>query len=375
VAEEERIEFRLARAAEYALQPMKRMFEKTGEAGSDDSFTMLLCLLQSAKYSMAIVKKPWVQDPDARILEQAVDGMSTQECLVTCPEFWYVGLFSLLAETGALDNDAAFKEWTRSLLIDTALHPAQLNRLPVPQQAQKTRSSLAKRIAPLFKGCAMELRDELVYAADKERVDDTELLCMLAVCLSGRWLKADGVDRSLSRKEQSIVDDFWLNYIAPRSEALLMQMADQVEGADGKKGWISVFGNLWASDDDFDIDEFQIEEPPLPENWYYVTNPGRVDTAVEQVVFSCEEDTGTTMENFLRTRKIKPTVKPVSIVTALEHFRDMPEMLRAVMPHEQVENESWHKIKRGKLRILARIEEDGRLLFNVYPRKDWVRRE
>ncbi len=62
-----------------------------------------------------------------------------------------------------------------------------------------------------------------------------------------------------------------------------------------------------------------------------------------------------------------------SLRHALEYFDSMTPLQRAMIPREPIGDRDWHKIKRGKHRILIR-EEDGRRLFHVYDRKDWVSR-
>jgi hypothetical protein len=73
---------------------------------------------------------------------------------------------------------------------------------------------------------------------------------------------------------------------------------------------------------------------------------------------------------FLRAQGTDIVVKPGSIVGALEYFRDMPAIDRALTPHETVGTQRWHKLKRGAQRIYVRFE-DGKLFFHLYQRRDW----
>ena len=88
--------------------------------------------------------------------------------------------------------------------------------------------------------------------------------------------------------------------------------------------------------------------------------------SAEELYLSAGED----LANHLCTKKNAVVVKESSVVEALRHYKDMPEMVRVTKPLERHGEYNWHKLKRGKQRILVR-SENNTLYFTLYQRRDW----
>ena len=373
----EHIDDRLELGAEFLTEPAETLLPE-----SQDTFTVVLTQYQLQKYRELLTP----DTPSTRRLADRYGELTYYMAYLACsPDFWHVVLCQWLAEfNGITGSPAELAEWVGPLLVNLIEHPQKLRRLKVPRGAERARTWLAKRLAPYLVG-ASERRPGFIQA---ELADGcTPAMVVWAAADSLAELADVTLDDPLSTsfnnpRQQTVVAGLWESLFADNAEAILEQLAQQtLERLADEKALEEAFsrfsGFLEAEDAEEEPEDSVPPEDPRwsVANWLYVANPGNPDGSAEPVVSSSDDDAGQVLDAYFRSRHIDPVIKTDSIANALRYYVDMPDAVRSLVPHENVEGESWSKLKRGKIRILARFGDLGKLQFHIYSRKDWRRRE
>jgi hypothetical protein len=180
-----------------------------------------------------------------------------------------------------------------------------------------------------------------------------------------------------NQNHQRTAEFLWAQVIGPAHAEILPWLADGAQASSG----------IFASPDAEATAKQETLEPTegtpvaLPEaddrtnggkleTWYYVPNPASAILAMAPVELRAEGREAV-FSDFLLKQRVNLLIKPTSILKALDYFRNMPPMLRAVTPYDDLGNHRWHKLKRGRMRIYVRMESDGRMLFSLIFRRDW----
>ncbi len=301
------------------------------------------------------------------------------------PETWYVILQQILAQNGAVDGES-LRPWALPLLSNMIQHPAKLKKLRVPDHAARTRSALARYVAPLLTGVHFE-EERVMYgeatlanAEARHALNVVAERVVLSVTKSGL---EDEVDSNDDGHEDSLLGfecsdkrkaaaKAVATFIAPNFDAILVRFCEDILGEPEEVPSPEELAGMYP-DLNIEVEEEETPERPAAAEevtvWYYVDRPD-LDTQRHSLKLKPGER-DRALGKFFRKHGIDTVIKPESIAGALDHFCAMPETVRHVAPKEQIGANSWVKLKRGKMRILAREDEDGRLLFHVYQRKVW----
>lgn len=291
------------------------------------------------------------------------------------PVFWYIGLTSLLRSSGATLG-YGLKKWAVELIAELLRHPKRLREMTVPNEGMRTRSVLIKWIAPVLKG---HRGNDQVAAKILElgpaRSDHGLLVFAYHLAMASE--RPDGTIGYRNEDHRRTAVFFWTHLFGPAHAEILKWMADGIQESSGVVAALDKETEPAAeSIEPADGDPVALPEeaermaPGMPETWYYATNPAAASLNLVPVTMPYD-DRYSVFSDFLRSQGIPTLIKPASILHALEFFRDMPSVMRAITRYDDIGTQRWHKMKRGALRIYVRIEPDGQLLFHLLPRRDW----
>lgn len=359
---------RMQRMQEYVTQPITDVLE--GETSVP--FPALLCwtYAMSSRTSLS----PFHDGTDVHRLVLRPDQDRFLRLVCSDWLFWYVGLTSILRQSGALGGDR-LKSWGVDILAYTVLHPTKVLRMVVPKDAIQTRSVMAKRVAPALKG--YHPYDDLGAALREESENGAaSTITLISVYLASMAVTTDGRYEYRNAKHRQLVEYLWANAIGPHCEAILSWMAagvdlasDSCESVEAEIAALTAWHpHIVPAEDETSRDTDQDQAQPI--SWFCVSDP-RSSRPVIAEFRPATDIADHAFADFLRQQKIKTVIKPGSIARALEFFRDMDDTIRAQTPYDDINGQRWHKLKRGAQRIYVRIESDGRLLFHPYARRDW----
>jgi hypothetical protein len=308
-------------------------------------------------------------------------------------DFWYIVLFQILARHGAVAGEG-FVRGVPDLLHALLAHPARLRRLPVPAGLDATRTAIARRILPAVRGLPAPMGDPEMDVTAPVPAPEALWRCAFRIA-SAQALAVSTVAGADQRTEglRALYDEFVEPFpdavalflrksheLGLRADAFLDaavleelrggRLPSELESIADEAGEDLAFppdAGPW-------LDEAVPAEPEAPaiRTWMYVHEPGNPASSMTEITLDSdrpEEDLGA----FMRREGIPTVVKPSSVLHAIDHYLNLPDDVRAVMPHEDIGTMSWPKLKRGRLRILLRIDGD-RLLFHIYARRDWAYR-
>jgi hypothetical protein len=281
-------------------------------------------------------------------------------------EFWHMVLFQILAQHGAI-RDGGFVPGAIELLGALLERPARLTRVPVPRELEKCRTALAKRVAPFVRPQVLQAEGQILSAAALAAVPQELALAAVSMGLA-LSLAVDPATKEVGTEAQNkavqrLIEEYLRPHAGEYIEFLHRCEVLRTAQAPGPAE-----------------EAPPVEEPALPPEapapaplrvlpWFYVDEPGNPRSPRRRVELR-EEARLEDFTRFLGDRGIPPIVKPVSLLNALDFYLRMPLASRALLPQETVGLVPWPKLKRGRIRILAR-EEDGCLLFHIYARRDW----
>jgi hypothetical protein len=371
----DRLFSRLTKTRQFVVEPMHEVLRAAGTRR--DPLGLVLAMEEWERMAAAVMLVPSrfaapVADlPEAPLLRLAV-AMSD--------ETWYVALFQILARTGALDGDA-LRPWVTPLLHDLLNHPSRLGRRPCPQEAQKTRSALAKQIAPYLRDAHHQASRQLLTEEATRGLPPADILLLTAhECAAA--VRAEAAEGAGVPPAQAEVVDLLLETILlPHASEILSFLArcSQDATAIGSLDELELIRQLDLAMEAGELPE--APEPSVPEapaapappvrDWWLTLSPARPAATCHAVAWTPGQDPEADLAAHLQRHRMECSVPSRSILNALDHYLALDPAIQAVLPHEIIEGQSWRKLKRGKTRILVR-HDDGRLLFHVYDRKDWV---
>lgn len=300
------------------------------------------------------------------------------------PQTWYVILQQILAQNGAV-NGESLQPWALPLLSSMVQHPSKLKKHRVPDCAARARSALARYVAPILTGHHSDDEAKLFGEDSLENAEARHALHIIAerVALSvAESLHAQLDDNVEEQKDlpqalesadkRAAAAKAVATFIAPNFDAILVRCCEDILGEPEEVPSPEELAGMYP-DLNMEIEEEEAEaaraRTEKAMTWYYVDRPASDSRGHRLVLKPGERDIA--LEKFFRKRRVDTVIKPESIAGALDHFCAMPDKVRHVAPKEQIGDDSWIKLKRGKMRILAREDEEGKLLFHVYQRKVW----
>lgn len=317
--------------------------------------------------------------------------------IATGEDFWFIVLFQILARHGGVSGDR-LADGAPALLDSMLSHPGRLRRLPVKPGLEAARTALARRILPALCGIPSPIGGPAPDDGAAAPAEDVLWRCAFRIATAhARALSA--ADKADERADG--IRALFAEWIAPFPDEIVAffrrchelgmrpdEDPDVAACAELRRGQIPPEP---GPDEGEDMDggesaalpsampawfeeEAPVAEPETPpvRAWFYVREPGNPASSLTEVVLdpdSLEADLGA----FMRHEGIPTVVKPSSVLHAIDHYLDLPDDVRAVLPHEVIGTMSWPKLKRGRLRILLRRDGD-RLLFHIYARRDWAYR-
>jgi len=284
---------------------------------------------------------------------------------------WRIFLVQILAETGGIIGNM-LAPWVHSLIDFLVKHPLKIKKVKMPIDADKAKAVFAKLGAHYLKGYHPD--EQCMGNTDKWGQHETEPNSYLqAVSVYFASVMTNNPVTSPDNAErQNVINDLFQKIIIPNIESIIRWMHECATNATADGQPIQTFDELVkpfvidGSEPQQESQALEVEEIKL-KTWYYVHNPEHGMTVSEPVVFSNSEE----LEGYFRKHRVDAVIKPESIMNALAQYKLTPQSIRAIMPQEYCGREGWHKIKRGKLRILARLDEKEQLYFHLYPRKEW----
>lgn len=319
------------------------------ESNKLDCLVASLCVMARMNMLIAMSADKASYDKDDLIESNALYiGGSTH--------FWRIILVQLLVEVaGIIDNKLAL--WVHSLIDFLVKHPLKIKGFKLPIEADKAKSVFAKLGAHYLRGYHPD--EQCLGNVDKwvqYETEQNEYLQVVSVYFAGVMTNKSGITFDNISDCERMISDLYKKIIYPNMKAIIR--------------WMYECATNTTEDADLNP-EPQAPVPEIdelkPETWYYVRNPAAGMTVSDPVTFCDSEG----LKGYFREHRIDATIKPESIMNALVHYKLMPQSIRAVMPQEYCGREGWHKIKRGGLRILAKLDEKEQLYFNIYPRKEW----
>ena len=376
-------EERLTRRADRLMDYLRELIPEEMEPGGSDSeprdmFTELLPLLLLQHY-------------------QAVGQMSDREMGEVYYDLfrfssvaWQTVLGTMFTAYGAVGSGpfARNAPWLGDLVAAMLRQPRRLKRHRCPQEAQKLRNLLAARVGPMLAGCESKRRrlaEEVERAVHRfesdgasaagfmtavacrsvfhgcgEEREDWEAGREAALALGRQWLEPHVVAVAL-RLEVDV--QFPLDLGLRSSEAT----AGVPEGIDARPepSWEPV--EIDEDEEDLEVDRHAQRSLP----WYYVSHPTRIGKEGELVSAPDDEARDKKVAAFYKRKRLPLDVKPDSVAHALEYFESHDPVQRTLIPHETFGEVTWQKLKRGGVRILVRLEEDG-LRFHTYNRAEYA---
>jgi hypothetical protein len=363
-------------------------FNKLLEVETVLGFPDLLCWTYVNDVNVAFLAQP-LSEPAAYRFALLPEHAKLLPIACADPMFWYVGLTALLRESGAILG-YGLRSWAPDLFGHTIQHPGKVLRYEVPPDALRTRSILAKRIAPMLKGYHPDdgVADKLRALGRDQPV---AVLMVFADYLAQLACKDDRTTDYRNSEHRRLVERLWEEDIGPHCRSVLQWIANGVVAADEilsleeQSAQHSIpIPPVDPPADTLEPDaaaqlqaEPEIEsvaeemQPVAPaETWFYVPKPGAASLELVPVELPAEGRVEAFV-TFMGCQGIGSIVKAGSIFGALEHFLDTPASIRSLTPYDDLNGRRWHKLKRGAQRIYVRLEPDGRLLFHPYARRDW----
>jgi len=331
---------------------------------------LLLLLCWALKVDAALELWPNPDMPNERENMLLGTHIDVLEWGATDPHFWFAGLWNVLRDAGATLG-FGLRPWAVDLLRECVGHPGRLRRMPVPDQGFRARSILGKHIAPILSG--HHPNNGIAEEMDSIKAGGSiDVLAMFCLHIASAMQMRDGRPVFRNARHRQAAAWLWSTVLGPYRTRVTSWICEGAELA----------GELVVVEEPDDTTNVLPDEPGiatdgehldvLPETttWFYVPNPGSTVLKMEPVEIP-SDDGGSVLGQFLRHNNVPLVVKPASIVGALDFYSSMPDLVQAQTPYDDLGPQRWHKLKRGAQRIYVRIEEDGRLLFHPYRRKDW----
>jgi len=307
--------------------------------------------------------------------------------------FWYTVLVILYIQTKANDGEEIAPEII-DVLLQAIKHPAKLRKAKCSNAYMKFKSNIQKYITPFTKGRHIELEES--FSCDfLARMPKQNALYLVAAHLSRICQKLDytnKTDKELSKIainiERDILHGFvnnmikWAintiedNVIVPLSYDDMLESYSSSE--ENEADHLAMLTDKTpTTDHDFisSLTTIDVNPEVLQEQkkeWFYLSNPRHNVDEIESI-YMYGESTFASIDKIIRENGLEGIVKTGSVVSALEYFDEMSDDEKIHFDKVKIEDQLWYKIKRGKLRILARAMYDGALIFNIYPRKNWKR--
>jgi len=372
---------RVRHALTYIREPLEYL-DDAELRGRDHNAFLFAATTGYAAMFMADTRDRSISSETARLLADLNESPSFSATVVaddtilsvfgTCPEVWYVVLQQLLAGCGGLKHDG-FESWALSLLVDMVRHPATF-RKHRHSGADKAKSLLHRFVAPALIGFHPPLEETFCKLEELELLPPRHVLLLFAEhCADAFALEPDECDDSgcfRSAQQRAVAAKAISTFILPHLPAIVDRL---IEDFGAEEGYVPSLDDLADFPFDFEPEELEWEVPavtPVEEVvWHYLPNPANPRQR-DELVLSADGGVGV-LERYFRKKRVGTVVKSESILGALDYFREMPEASRILAPKESIGGDSWVKLKRGKLRILAREDDHGALLFHIYPRKVW----
>lgn len=334
-----------------------------------------------------------------RILEPSIVDIeikTNDELVLLMPastHFWYAVLVALYIQTPDQGEEKITPEIIE-ILLQAIKHPAKLRKAKCSNSYMKFKSNLQKYITPFTKGRHLELEEN--FSCDfLSSMPKQNALYLVAAHLSNICQKLDytqKTDNELSKVainiERDILHGFvnemikWAINTIEDNALVPLSYDDMLENnlfSDEKETNSLALPEDMASttEHEFIVNLTTIDVKPevlqeQKKEWFYLSNP-RHSSDEKESIYTYGESTFVSINKIIRDNGLDGIVKTGSVVSALEYFDEMPDNEKMHIDKVKIEDQLWHKIKRGKLRILARIVDDGALIFNIYPRKSWKR--
>ncbi|MBU1249120.1 MAG: hypothetical protein KKB70_10510 [Proteobacteria bacterium] len=287
------------------------------------------------------------------------------------------------------------------LILNAIQRPKAFRKLPCPRRLAKLQGALNKHLAKYLVGFHHEtesvLTPSLLMGNDVE--DSFSMLAYQVARCFGEDRDARESIMELGRR--GFMDTFNV-FIAPHAnefiEQLLMDCSSpkiftwnpdnlddlyiqqlvknetprQVVQDDGDVAGEEVSPEVESFERFEYVPELILDEPeePLTKSWWYVSDPWALDPHLTELDVADSEKIDE-LDAFFRAKKITTIVPTKSIHGAVTYALGAFSADKGLLYQVVVENVLWIKIKRGKARILCRVAEDGRVLFHVYPRREY----
>lgn len=367
---------RLSMANEFTTEPFlnKSFFPGMGDTndapGSFEGslFPRMMAFLVTVEYTRAIIPiDRLTPEPPPDALKNLVGIMAVDKY------FWNVILCQMCDDCDALRKHQ-FADWFHSLFQQLIEHPKHFSRLSVSPDVMRARSLFSKSLVPVMLGHDRTGCQSWLDNARQSKEPNMALdvyASYLALSVSKR--QADGADLDGDVSRSLFI--LWKKYCLPVMERILLEIRNAIiekryiilGAADSPDATPSKSN----ADNDKLADSLSCLEALEPAGqemeWFYVRRPEYGIRDAEPV----PELDDNKINDWLWDQDIKTIVKPESVINALNYYCSLPPITRAMTPKETVGHESWDKMKRGKLRILARLESGNKLFFHLYPRKEW----
>lgn len=251
--------------------------------------------------------------------------------------------------------------------------PAKIGRMKCSRKYDKVKSSLKHFVSPVL--CDLDLEERGVYLSDFETQRGPAQFNLRAYLLVS--MINENRNEGLSAKQKRAVRRILEELIIPARHAIMerlekVQCHDEImAGAQTLTGWLQEIDA--ASEDEMPEEDLHDDTPEVldePEQrvWRYVDNPGCDLNAYTEWHFL----SGTELDVHFRKHHVRPSIKAESIIRAIDYYLGMEPSQKNIMIKEHVGHESWHKLKRGGMRILIRDDDDRNIYVHVYPRKEWT---
>lgn len=350
----------------HLTEPLDKAWQLQSKTG--DLFVFVLCNLEKLFYSNMIFADHYEKN----------EALETRSAIATLtgasPQFWQIVLVQLLTDTGGIVEDK-FASWVSPFFASLTKHPLKIKRQKLPPEAIKAQAVFAKLVAPYLKGYHPKNLD--CFNLDKlSLLEPNKYLQLISLYFACKISKAELLPDNSDDKH--VIYHLFDKIIVPNLESIINWMYEGLTDASGDKR-SNVALDVWleplcqnAPDEIKEHQEAAVVgiEPEEPETWYYVHNPENGASVSDPVTFCNVEG----LNGYFKKHGIATIIKPESILNALVYYKRMASKIRSVMPQELCGHEGWHKIKRGKLRILARLDKKDGLFFHIYPRKEWAYR-
>jgi len=307
--------------------------------------------------------------------------------------FWYTVLVVLYTQTTVNDEEKIASEIIE-ILLQAIKHPAKLRKAKCSNAYMKFKSNLQKYITPFTKGRHLELEEN--FSCDLlARMPKQNALYLVAAHLSRICQGLDyaqNADKELFKIIIAIERDIlhgavnnmirWAINTIEGSAVVPFSYDDMFENYSSSEGNETDFlamstgitpttdYDLISSLTTIDVNPEVLQEQK--KEWFYLSNPKHNVDDIESI-YTYGESTFVSIDKIIRENGLEGIVKTGSVVSALEYFDEMPADEKIHFDKVKIEDQLWYKIKRGKLRILARTIDEDALIFNIYPRKNWKR--